>query len=154
MKTIQGDLIKLAKEGYFSVIVHGCNCFCTMGKGIAVQIKKEFPLAYAIDQSTPKGDRSKLGTISAAYIQEYILVVVNGYTQYDFRPTYTDDGTCRADYDAIRSVFKQVKLHYPNHTIGYPKIGAGLAGGDWDIISAIIDEELAGCDHTCVEYQP
>jgi O-acetyl-ADP-ribose deacetylase (regulator of RNase III) len=34
--------------------------------------------------------------------------------------------------------------------IGYPKIGAGLAGGDWNIISSIIDKELIGEDHTLV----
>jgi hypothetical protein len=33
-------------------------------------------------------------------------------------------------------------------------IGAGLAGGDWEIISAIINEELYGEDHTLVIYQP
>jgi len=38
--------------------------------------------------------------------------------------------------------------------IGYPLIGAGLAGGDWTIISAIIDEELKGEDHALVIYQP
>ncbi|HBG21357.1 MAG TPA: phosphatase, partial [Desulfobulbaceae bacterium] len=38
--------------------------------------------------------------------------------------------------------------------IGYPKIGAGLGGGNWDRISAIIDEELAGEDHSLVLYTP
>jgi O-acetyl-ADP-ribose deacetylase (regulator of RNase III) len=28
---IDGDLIKLAKEGKFDVIAHGCNCHSTMG---------------------------------------------------------------------------------------------------------------------------
>ena len=32
-------------------------------------------------------------------------------------------------------------------------IGGGLAGGDWNIISAIINEELAGEDHTLVKYK-
>ena len=31
MKTIEGNLISLAKAGQFDVIVQGCNCFCTMG---------------------------------------------------------------------------------------------------------------------------
>ena len=26
---IEGDLIKLAQEGKFDVIAHGCNCFCS-----------------------------------------------------------------------------------------------------------------------------
>jgi len=32
MKEITGNLITLAKEGHFDMIVHGCNCFCTMSK--------------------------------------------------------------------------------------------------------------------------
>ena len=33
MRTIEGDLIGLAKAGHFDVIVHGCNCHNTMGRG-------------------------------------------------------------------------------------------------------------------------
>ncbi len=47
-----------------------------------------------------------------------------------------------------------IKKHYPGRRIGLPKIGAGLAGGDWPTIAAIIEEELAGEDVTLVEYQP
>jgi len=28
------------------IIVHGCNCFCTMGAGIAKTIKELYPSAY------------------------------------------------------------------------------------------------------------
>jgi len=45
-----------------------------------------------------------------------------------------------------------VKAQFSGKRIAYPKIGAGLAGGDWDIIRGIIDEELAGEDHTYVEF--
>ncbi len=35
LNIINGDLIDLAKNGNFDVIIHGCNCFRTMGVGIA-----------------------------------------------------------------------------------------------------------------------
>lgn len=47
-----------------------------------------------------------------------------------------------------------IKKRYPGRRMGLPKIGAGLAGGDWPTIVAIIEEELAGEDVTLVEYQP
>ncbi len=47
-----------------------------------------------------------------------------------------------------------IKKQYPGRRIGLPKIGAGLAGGDWPTIAAIIEEELAGEEVTLVEYQP
>lgn len=31
LNIINDDLIDLAKNGNFDVIIHGCNCFCTMG---------------------------------------------------------------------------------------------------------------------------
>jgi O-acetyl-ADP-ribose deacetylase (regulator of RNase III) len=37
--------------------------------------------------------------------------------------------------------------------IGYPAIGAGLGGGDWLIIAQIINKELAGGNHTFVEFK-
>lgn len=28
-----GDLIKLADDGHFDILIHGCNAFCVMGGG-------------------------------------------------------------------------------------------------------------------------
>jgi O-acetyl-ADP-ribose deacetylase (regulator of RNase III) len=151
MKIIKGDLIKLALEGKFDVIVHGCNCFCTMGAGIAGAIKSEFPEAYDADCKTEKGSKDKLGTYSQATIEKNgnKITVINAYTQHDYKGR-----GIKADYDAIRSVFKKIKLNFSGQRIGYPKIGAGLAGGDWEQISKIIDEALINEDHTLVEFAP
>ncbi len=147
----KGDLIKLALEGRFDVIIHGCNCFCAMGAGIAQTIKAKFPEAYKADLATTKGDRTKLGTFSSATIQKkhHKITVINAYTQFDWRGRGN-----KADYDAIREVFSCVKLEFSGRRIGYPLIGAGLAGGEWSIISEIIDQELADENHTLVRFTP
>ena len=151
MKVIKGDLLELALTGHFEVIVHGCNCQGAMGKGIALSIKLQFPEAYQTDLRTPKGDRAKLGTISTAKIERpsASFTVVNAYTQFHWR----GEGML-ADYEAIRSAFGLIKKQFTGQRIGYPKIGAGLAKGDWNTIGAIIDEVLAGEDHTLVEFVP
>ena len=64
MKTVRGDLTEMALQGQFDVIVHGCNCFHTVGVGIAKAISSQFPEALAADKATGYGERSKLGTIS------------------------------------------------------------------------------------------
>lgn len=71
MKVIEGDLIKLAKDGHFDVIVHGCNCFNAMGAGIALQIKRNFKKAYLVDQETTKGLKSKLGKYKGISHSDY-----------------------------------------------------------------------------------
>jgi O-acetyl-ADP-ribose deacetylase (regulator of RNase III) len=113
MKRREGDLLELALAGNFDVIVHGCNCQCTMGAGIAYSIS---------------------------------FTVVNAYTQFHWH----GPGVL-ADYDAIRSAMRLVKEQYPGKRIAYPRIGAGMAKGDWTLIAAIIKRALEGEDHTLVE---
>lgn len=151
MKTTSGDLIQLARNGEFDLIAHGCNCFCTMGAGIAKGIKAAFPAAFQSDLATARGDRAKLGTCTFAQVDRSgtPLVVVNAYTQFDYRSSGP-----KVDYDAVRSCFRWIKQQYSGKRIGLPKIGAGLAGGDWERIAGIIEDELAGEDVTLVEFAP
>ena len=145
MKIFTGDLLMLAKQGKFDVIVHGCNCHCTMGAGIAKSIKQQFPEAYAADCQTEKGSKAKMGTYSKAKIEQ--VTVINAYTQFNWRGK-----GCLVYYEAVRQVFRAIKKDFSGKKIGYPLIGAGLAGGDWEIIAKIIDEELAGENHTLVKF--
>jgi O-acetyl-ADP-ribose deacetylase (regulator of RNase III) len=148
-KEVRGDLIKMAKNGDFDVIVHGANCFCTFGAGIATQIRKEFPEAYQADFSTKKGF-DKRGTFTWA--QSYNgLIIVNAYTQYKYG--HNKD---LFDYNGFRAILKQLTMFISNigvHRIGFPQIGAGLAGGDWSRIKEIIQTELSHLDVTVVIYE-
>ncbi len=143
---IRGDLVKLAQEGCFDLIVHGCNCFCAMEAGIAKQIKDTFIEAYEADRATIKGDRTKLGSIS--FVEVGRLIIVNAYTQYHY-----SGSEVLLDYDALRNCLRIIKKQFAGKRIGLPKIGAGLAGGDWNKIFTIIAEELKGEQWTVVEYQ-
>jgi len=150
MQTERGDLVQKAKAGEFDVIVHGCNCFCNMGAGIAKTIKQVFPAAYEADLNSVAGDKTKLGryTVAQVEVQGRALAIINAYTQYEWKGT-----GFKADYDAIRQVFREVKRAFAGKRIGYPALGAGLAGGDWSVIASIIDEELAGENHVFIEWE-
>lgn len=150
MKIIYGDLIKLGKDGTFDVIIHGCNIFNTQGKGIALSMKRTFPTAYAADLATIKGDRTKLGNYTSADIQigTHILTVVNAYTQAE----YWGSGV-KLDYDALTDVFNKIKKDFSGKRIAFPMIGAGLAKGNWDRISTIIDTALMNEDYTLIKYK-
>lgn len=151
MKVIKGNLVELAWRGQFDAIIHGCNCFCKMGAGIAKEIAKKFPPALAIDQSTLPGDKSKLGKYTSVGVKNKYggtLIIVNLYTQYyygkKFGPPF--------DYDAFRRGLRSLAQNAGQLRVGMPKIGAGLAGGDWNLIQQIIEEEFASVDCTIVEY--
>ena len=137
-------------EGGFDLIAHGCNCFCSMGAGIAKGVRTAVPEAYELDLVTSKGARAKLRTCSAAEAigDKWIFVVVNAYTQYDYRGRGNKE-----EYEAVRSCMRWIRENYSGRRIGLPKTGAGLARGNWEWIAKIILEELAGEDATIVEFK-
>lgn len=149
MKTLRGDLLAYALNGRLPVIVHGCNCFCNFGAGIAKQVKNTFPEAFDADKRTVAGNKNKLGTLSITQVVRGSrgITIVNAYTQYRY-----GGGVVNADYDAIDKCFQQIRDEFGglNMAIGYPLIGCGLAGGDWSIVRPIIDENLKGLDHYLV----
>lgn len=141
MKYILGNLIQLADQGNFDVIIHGCNAFTTMSGGIAAAIAQRAPQAFIADCKTQKGDRTKMGQYTKAFVCDTHTVrgytIINAYTQYTFW-----DRNDMLDYKALKTVFEQIKLDYDSAVniprIGIPLIGAGLACGDWDKIEGII----------------
>lgn len=145
-KVSYGDLVELAKNGGFDVIVHGCNCHCNMGAGIAKTIRETWPEAYAADCATKKGDRDKMGTFSFAKVGD--LTIVNLYTQYNYTRDKID-----VEYEFLEEGLRRVKEAFPGKRIGLPMIGAGLAGGAWHIIKEIIGNTLKGEDVTVVVFR-
>lgn len=151
MKEIKGDLVYLAQHDHFDLITHGCNCFCTMGSGIAPQIANAFPETRIADNKTIKGDISKLGKYSSAIsrtIGNNDITIVNSYTQYGFDPKKR-----QLEYGAIRSCMMKINNDFKTMHIGIPLIGCGLAGGDWNIVKQIIQEELTDIYVTIVHYE-
>jgi O-acetyl-ADP-ribose deacetylase (regulator of RNase III) len=154
VKEVNGDLIEMAKKGEFDVIIHGCNCFNKMKAGVAKSISESFPEVTMADACTGVGDPRKLGTFSFIELGSE-LIILNAYTQFRYwHIAGESDLTPLVEYGAVRSVFKEVKKRYGGSDLrfGIPKIGAGLAGGNWDIIKDIIDSEMKGEDLTVVIF--
>lgn len=152
IKYVRGDLLKMAKEGRFDIIIHGCNIYHTFGAGIAAQIKRQFPEAYEADLTSPYGDPVKMGMFTMSSCPDSGVTVVNLYTQKSF-----SKGEDVLDYDALYKGLVQLKMILPylfgkDARIGIPQIGAGLARGDWSIISRYI-EKVGFEDITCVLYR-
>lgn len=144
-----GDLIGAAKSLEINVLAHGCNCYCTMGSGIAPLIKKAFPEAYAADLKTEKGDLGKKGTLSWAQSGE--VTIANLYSQGGYWGR--NKGIRDLDYDALYDALVRFAVLAKNWRgndarIGLPKIGAGLAKGDWEVIETMIRTTLKGFDVT------
>lgn len=159
-KTVNGDLIEMSDNGEFDMMVHGANCFHTMGSGIAGQLVKKWPQVLEIDKShTKEGDYLKLGRYSGVECptKNGSVIVINAYTQFKFGAVNGPYNTeVHADYNAIYRVFSDLVKDNRGQRIGFPMIGAGLAGGNWDIISAIISNIVKQDTHnewTLVKFE-
>lgn len=131
---VRGDLVDAALLGQVDGMIHGCNCFCTMGSGIARDVHEKIPSAFEADKTTIPGERSKMGKYTLAKIIAATgkpVFVINAYTQY----TYWDTNDMFS-LAALRSALASVKFTYNNKAaepivIGIPLLGAGLAKGNW-----------------------
>jgi len=156
MEVIKGNLIKLAKEGHFDMIVHGANCYCTLAKGtsggIAAQIEKEFPGAAKMDGWTVMGDYNKLGnySVSVEHVDKLIgdgqqaMMVVNAYTQHE--------PGADARLNAIEMVFDKLNKNFPGNTVGIPFIGCGIGGLSWRQVRKVIKKVTPDLNIVAVKY--
>jgi len=150
LKHTKGNLLDLAEAGEFDIVVQGCNCFNTMGGGIAREIRERYPVAATVDNETLRGDYNKLGNYTTAFTGKFLIV--NAYTQYNM-----SSGEDVFEYIAFQLILEKLAFAFPGKRFGFPYIGMGLAGGEKDIIIPMLDmfaERVAreGGSVTLVEF--
>lgn len=129
MKSTRCDLVEMAKQGQFDVILHG-NCWCEMGAGVAKAVRQNFPEACQADLGTTPGDPGKLGTCSMGSlpVDGGEVDVVNASIPFNYSRQRDDE--VLVDDDAVRSCMRWIKERYSGRRNGLPKIGAGRRGCD------------------------
>jgi O-acetyl-ADP-ribose deacetylase (regulator of RNase III) len=144
MKLFEHSNVLDTGEGF---IVHQCNAQGEMGSGIAREIRERFPKVYQEYRNQFENGGLKLGTIQVVEIAENKFIV-NAIAQ-EF---YGRDSSNRfTSYDALATCFSQVNELVLGYgavierilPVRFPAIGAGLGGGKWPIIAAIIENELS-----------
>lgn len=149
MKTVKGNLVDMFLNGEFKVMIHGANCFKSMGAGIAGEIRNKIPEAVIADNLYGiSGDKNKLSNWSLATVRRKtggIGVVINLYTQYN-------PGKDLYEEALILGFKKLAPLFSQEVSIGIPAIGCGIAGGNWEEISPKIAKIFKNHNITFVEY--
>jgi O-acetyl-ADP-ribose deacetylase (regulator of RNase III) len=145
---VKGDLL----QSDCHVIAHQANCFSSMEAGIAKQIKQIYPEAYQADRDFPYPPEERLGKISVAKVDTN-RYVVNLYGQYHY-----DGPGPKTDYAALEKALIEM-FDYDYEGINNPKfgvpfnIGCGLAGGNWGIVSEILDRVSEQFKQTIYAYK-
>jgi len=133
LKHTKGNLLDLAEAFEFDIVVQGCNCFNTMGGGIAREIAEKYPSAARVDRSTQYGDYNKLGNWTEFDTGRF--KIINAYTQYNM-----STGEDVFEYTAFQLILEKLEHAYPSSRIGFPYIGMGLAGGNKERIIAMLED--------------
>lgn len=152
----QGDLLTSGCD----IICHQCNCMGVMGSGIAKQIRDKYAGLY-------KNYEVFVNDITNAYGREALLgrvyyyptangpLVANMFSQFNYLPR----NVVHTDYAAFRKCIRDVgrtaksipenyNIKLPDVRIGFPyKIGCGLAGGDWNIVKQILEDEFSSSEY-------
>ncbi len=131
----------LLKQNDLDAFIHSANCQCTMGSGIAKEIRETYPEVYEADLKTKKGDSSKLGTFSFAKTKDGKI----GYNLYG-QDKYGYDKKCYTDYNAVKEGLIKIKNHLKEYSsckikVGIPyKMCSTRGGASWDKIYQIIKD--------------
>jgi len=130
---VKGDLLQTEVKH----IIHGCNSHGVMGSGVAKVLRDMYPKAYQDYNDAYNSYGLELGDIIVS-VQDNGKVIHNAITQKDYGRR---DDRVYVSYWAIAETFRKIN-YWGVKEIALPKIGAGLANGDWNVISAIIENTL------------
>ena len=145
IKSIKGDLLRQDS----GVICHQTNYYGVMGGGIAYAIQRDLltPEQHAEYEKYCKlHGRGALGTVQFIRLNDG-RYLANMFSQDDAsgKSVLTDYGAFR---DAAEKVQQFAKKH--NLTVAFPGyIGCGIAGGNWGIVSDILDDIFSGSKVEC-----
>lgn len=152
IRYVEGDATNPEADGA-RVIVHVCNDVGGWGQG--------FVMALSANWSEPEHEyrrwskrRSnppfKLGHVQFVEVEKQMWVA-NLIGQHDIRGRA---GRVPVRYEAIREGLERVADFALEHsaTVHMPRIGCGLAGGQWDDVEQIVDEQLCRRDVDVTVY--
>ncbi|MCY7830321.1 Appr-1-p processing protein [Bacillus spizizenii] len=143
IEIVKGNILDASED----IIVQQVNCKGVMGAGLAKAILNKYPNVKKEYQSfrnfnLNKGltDKHLLGLVNYVRVSDG-KVIANVFGQVNIKKNHFDK-TVYTKTEALTRGLKEVKelSKQLNKSVAIPYgIGCGLAGGDWNIISELID---------------
>lgn len=148
MKIINGNILDMTD----GIIVHQVNCKGVMGAGLALQIKNKWPVVFKeytehIKYRFERLKQHPLGSINGTSVSNTskFLMVYNFYSQdnYGRNDRQTNYEAFEKCLITLNKRFENSKIPIGSIPVYFPYgIGCGLAGGDWEIISKMIEKYI------------
>lgn len=143
-----GDLLSDSAEA----LVNTVNCVGVMGRGIALQFKKQFPDNFTAYEQACKADKIKLGKMfiwenQSIFGKSYII---NFPTKSHWRKKSQLTDIANGLDDLVK-IIKQYQIK----SIAIPPLGSGLGGLDWNQVKLLIEEKLISLNEVkIIVYEP
>lgn len=135
------------------IIVHVCNDIGGWGRGFVVALSKRWPEPEQHYRAWHQGEEKipfALGEVQFVQVGKTIWVA-NLIGQRDVR---TVGGVPPVRYEAIRKGLRRVteEARRLGASVHMPRIGCGLAGGKWEEVGKIVEDEIANRDVSVTVY--
>lgn len=144
IKIVSGNIFRSEAD----TLVNTVNCVGVMGKGIALQFKKQYPDMYKDYVEECKAGHIKLGKLYfyRRYLKPNILLFP---TKYDWRSV--------SKLSDIENGLKDLELNYKHwgiKSIAVPPLGCGLGGLEWKVVGRTLYRYLKNLDISVEMYAP
>ena len=140
-----GDILSSGAD----IICQQVNCQDTMGSGLAKEIRDNFPSCYEGYKMFRAGKTPSVLLGKVNWVQDnHGPIFANIFAQ--LRYGRSEDG--HFSYTALRNGLTEVCTHAMAHnrSVAIPHgISCGCGGGDWEIVSNIIEEVFGGGNVRC-----
>lgn len=148
---VKGDATNPVVEDGIRVLPHVCNNLGGWGAGYVLALSKKW-------KDPEESYRSKtkyiLGDIDCVVCDEK-TIVANMIAQNNYM---TKNNTIPLRYNSLKECLQKLKLELDKYTekvtIHMPRIGCGLAGGKWNKVEKLLNEELGDYDIWVYDYDP
>lgn len=150
-----GDATKPVGDG-IKLIVHVCNDIGAWGAGFVIALSKKWETPESEFRRIPAKKR-KLGYVQYIPVGENTFVV-NMIAQHNIGPN--EFGVPPVRYEAVGTCLKKVvdfakSLDNGENkvSIHMPRIGCGLAGGQWSIMEKVIEDAVGDTEVTVYDLK-
>lgn len=148
IKYITGNLLKSKAQA----LVNTVNTVGVMGKGIALQFKKQYPTNYKKYAKACKEKQVKVGQLFVTEEETLLYgkqIIVNFPTKEHWRKpsqySYIEEGL-----KALVALMEDKKIS----SIAIPPLGAGNGGLEWPKVKALMEQYLSGVEAEIIIYEP
>lgn len=149
INSVNGNLLK---QHDVDAIVNTVNCVGVMGKGIALQFKKQWPANFKAYATACKNEQVKLGSM---FIYELGPLATPKYIVNFPTKGHWRSASRLVDIETgLQDLAKQIN-HFAITSIAIPPIGCGLGGLPWSDVKPLIVKHLGAIEHLDVRlFEP